>query len=132
VWDAESGKELLTLNGRRGTVKSVAWSPDGKRLAAASDDGTVQVYAMDIRLRMGLTHQRFAAHPSEDGCKKYFHIEKCSPFPELSWWYVVTGVRVAGSPLWRPWFSILPSPVVCETNKSKTCCGLPSNFVNDK
>jgi WD40 repeat protein len=86
VWDAESGKELLTLNGRRGTVNSVAWSRDGKRLAAASDDRSVQVYAMDIRLLMGLTHQRFAAHPSEDGCKKYFHIEKCSPFPELSWW----------------------------------------------
>ena len=85
VWDAETGKELLTL-GQRGLVNSVAWSPDGKRLATASDDGTVQVYAMDIRLLMGLARQRFAAHPSEEGCKKYLHVDKCPPVPELSFW----------------------------------------------
>ncbi len=37
LWDAESGKELLTL---RGVVWGVAFSPDGKRLATASgEDG---------------------------------------------------------------------------------------------
>jgi WD40 repeat protein len=36
VWDAASGQELLTLRGHNGHVYSVAWSPDGKRLATAS------------------------------------------------------------------------------------------------
>ena len=36
VWDAASGQELLTLKGHTGPVISVAWSPDGKRLATAS------------------------------------------------------------------------------------------------
>ena len=44
MWDAASGQELLTLKGHAELVYSVAWSPDGKRLATASDDGTSKVW----------------------------------------------------------------------------------------
>src|SRR5262249_6398173 len=37
LWDLESGKELATLPGHRGPVRTVAFSPDGKMLAAAVD-----------------------------------------------------------------------------------------------
>lgn len=67
MWNAETDKELLTLSGHRQAVLNVAWSPDGKRLATASEDGTVQVYAMDIRL---LARQRVTAYSSEERCKK--------------------------------------------------------------
>jgi WD40 repeat protein len=69
VWDAETGKELLTVGGHSRSVQSVAWGPDGKRLASASLDAAVQVYAMDVRDLMALARQRVTAHPSEERCK---------------------------------------------------------------
>jgi WD40 repeat protein len=43
VWDAQSGKEVLTLKGHTDQVSSVAFSVDGKRIASGSYDQTVKV-----------------------------------------------------------------------------------------
>jgi WD40 repeat protein/serine/threonine protein kinase len=44
VWDAATGQETLTLEGHGSLVTSVAFSPDGKRLAGGSYDRTVRVW----------------------------------------------------------------------------------------
>jgi WD40 repeat protein len=60
---------LQTLSGHTSWVESVAWSPDGKRLATGGYDATVQVYTMDIHDLMNLARQRITAHPSEEACR---------------------------------------------------------------
>ena len=44
LWDTTSGQETLTLKGHNGWVTSVAFGPDGKRLALAGGDMTVKVW----------------------------------------------------------------------------------------
>jgi WD40 repeat protein len=42
VWDAQTGQEVLALKGHTRGVSSVAFSPDGKRIASASGGGEVK------------------------------------------------------------------------------------------
>jgi len=43
IWDVATGQELFTFKGHTGDVNSVAFSPDGKRLAVARTYGAGSV-----------------------------------------------------------------------------------------
>ncbi len=44
LWDSTTRKPLPALEGHGQPLRSLAWSPDGKRLASAADDGTGKVW----------------------------------------------------------------------------------------
>ena len=43
-WDVASWQLLHTLHGHSASVMSVAWSPDGTRLASGSSDNTIKIW----------------------------------------------------------------------------------------
>src|SRR5207302_361987 len=71
VWDAQTGQETLTLRGHTGPVYSVCLSPDGKRLASASQDQTVKVWdaqtGQETLTLKGHTHRVTSVAFSPDG-----------------------------------------------------------------
>jgi WD40 repeat protein len=71
LWGAASGKELLTLKGHAGANYSVAFSPDGKRLASSGGDGAVKVWdtatGKAVLALTGLAGQVYGVAFSPDG-----------------------------------------------------------------
>ena len=76
LWDPSRGDELLTLPipGR----STVAFSPDGKRLAASvASDHTVTVWLLGISDLVELARGRVTRSLTEEECRRYLHVERC-------------------------------------------------------
>ena len=71
VWDAQTGKELMTLKGHESGVMSAVYSPDGKRIATAGRDGIVQIYTTDINELLQIAESRVTHQLTAEEKERY-------------------------------------------------------------
>src|SRR5436305_2101344 len=64
------GRKPLSLEGHHGIVWSVSFSPDGRRLASGSFDGTVKVWEADLGMQWKTWLIRHADANMEQGLRK--------------------------------------------------------------
>jgi WD40 repeat protein len=76
LWDLATGREVLTLFGHEGPVNTVAFSPDG-RFLAASGDGRVALLILPIDELRKLARDRVTRTLTDEECRQYLHVEKC-------------------------------------------------------
>ena len=80
IWDAQTGKELLTLNAPSGFT-GVAFDPDVTKLAVASRDGTTRIYLLHIEDLITLAKSRLTRTLTLKECQQYLHVETCPAAP---------------------------------------------------
>ena len=91
TWDVEDGRRLMTFRGHAGRLRSVAWAPDGQRIASASEDETIKIWdaasGLEIRTFRGHATGVFGVTFSPDGGR----IASISWDGTVKLWEVMTG-----------------------------------------
>ncbi len=117
VWNANTGKELLTLKGHSDAVNSVAISSDSKRIATGSDDKTVKIWDAQtgevLTTMKNQTSRIFSIAFSPDGTRiasggMGFDWQTQTLFSEIKVWDAKTGRKVFTIKM----ASVYPPPIV--------------------
>src|SRR5258706_53868 len=63
VWDAKSGRRLLTYPGHAAPVRAVAWSHDGTRIASATGNDSYEYPKETVQVWNAMTGQTLRSYP---------------------------------------------------------------------
>ena len=82
VWDASTGRALLTLSGEVPGYTGMALSPDRRRIAAVADKA-VRVHVLPTQDLMVLARTRVTRWWTASECLKFLHLAEC-PAPRVT------------------------------------------------
>jgi WD40 repeat protein len=77
LYDVRTGAQRLVLRGHRWWVTSVAFSPDGAKLASLSP-GEVRVWALDLDDLLAIAEQEVSRSFTDEECRRYLHVDRCT------------------------------------------------------
>jgi WD40 repeat protein len=82
IYDADTGALRLVLRGHPWWVSSVAFSPDGTKLASMSP-GEVRVWALDIDDLIAIAQREVTRDLTDSECREYLHVDRCTDPPPV-------------------------------------------------
>ena len=77
IWDPATGEQLLVLRGHFAAVFSVAFSPDGSRLASVGGEGVVRVWALDLDELVEIAERELTRALTDEECRQFLHQRRC-------------------------------------------------------
>lgn len=77
MWDVATGKRVGTISASYVSVNSVKFSPDGRLLAAADDNGIVLIYLVNSNDLVNFATSRATRRFTDDECQQYDIQDEC-------------------------------------------------------
>jgi WD40 repeat protein/serine/threonine protein kinase len=75
--DENSGEEITMLTDQNWPLEGVDFSPDGRYVVTAGDDGMVRVFVVTVEDLMELARSRLSRGFTREECRTYLHLPPC-------------------------------------------------------
>ncbi len=75
--DENSGEEIAMLTDQNLPLEGVDFSPDGRNVVTAGEDGMVRVFIVAVEDLMELARSRLSRGFTHEECQRYLHLPSC-------------------------------------------------------